>query len=363
MLSGAGEECAVMLSILSITEDAPVRGNGDRNLIIAGAVVHQAFADVVLPLGGEKDTLTVRLGRQEFEYGSGRLIDVRDGVNLRLSFDAARLLVRTGDGQVDGWWSKPVLNETGAFDDEDNPTRSFWGVYAVHPLPLLPQGNVDLYYLGFENKDAVYVQGTGYELRHSLGTRLWGKPLPWEYNVEYLWQFGTFGPGNIEAWSAANAIRYNLSDLPLKPRLGLRFDVASGDNNPTSPNLQTFNPLFPSGIYFNLLNPVGPLNLIDLHPTLDLYAGEKVTLSFDWDFFWRESLGDGVYRISGTPLRPGVGGSRYVGNSPAVTVVWDPTRHVTLLASYIHFFPGAFFKDKPPDKGTDYFTLWLDYKF
>jgi hypothetical protein len=325
--------------------------------------VHQAFADFVLPLAGEKDTLTARLGRQEFEYGSGRLIDVRDGVNLRLSFDAARLLLHAGDWEVDGWWGKPVLNRPGVDDDIPNPARSFWGVYGVQPLPLLPKGNVDLYYLGFENKDAVYVQGAGYELRHTLGTRLWGRPLPWEYNLEYDWQFGRFGSGNIEAWSAAHAVRYNLSDLPLKPRLGLRFDFTSGDNNPNSPNLQTFNPLFPSGMYFNLLNPVGPLNMIDLHPTLDLYAGKKVTLSFDWDFFWRESLEDGVYRISGAPLRTGVGGSRYVGNSPAATVVWNPTRHLSVLTSYIHFFPGPYFQANPPDKNTDYFTLWLDYKF
>ncbi len=331
----------------------------DRNAF----AVHQAFADFILPLAGEKDTLTARLGRQELEYGSGRLIDVRDGPNLRLSFDAARLLLHTGDWEVDGWWGKPVLNQPAVFDDIPDPDRSFWGVYAVGPLPLLPKGNIDLYYLGFENKDAVYAQGPGYELRHTLGTRLWGRPLPWEYNLEYDWQFGTFGPGNIEAWSAAHAIRYNFSDLPLKPRLGLRFDFTSGDNNPASPNLQTFNPLFPSGMYFNLLNPVGPLNMIDLHPTIDLYAGEKVTMSLDWDFFWRESLGDGVYRISGTPLRTGTGGGRYVGNSPAVTVVWDTTRHLTVLTQYVHFYPGGYFKANPPDKETDYFTVWLDYKF
>jgi hypothetical protein len=325
--------------------------------------VHQAFADFILPLAGEKDTLTARLGRQEFEYGSGRLIDVRDGVNLRLSFDAARLLLHAGDWEVDGWWGRPVLNRPAVFDDIPDPARAFWGVYAVHPLPQLPQGNVDLYYLGFENKDAVYVQGPGYELRNTLGTRLWGRPLPWEYNLEYDWQFGKFGPGNLEAWSAAHAIRYNFSDLPWKPRLSLRFDFTSGDNNPASPNLQTFNPLFPSGMYFNLLNPVGPLNMIDLHPTLDLYVGEKLTLSLDWDFFWRENLGDGVYTIGGTPLRPGVAGARYVGNSPAVTAVWNTTRHLSVLASYIHFFPGPFFQANPPDKDTDYFTLWLDYKF
>ena len=108
---------------------------------------------------------------------------------------------------------------------------------------------------------------------------------------------------------------------------------------------------------------MGPLNLIDLHPTLDLYAGEKLSVSFDWDFFWRESLGDGVYRISGTPLRGAAGGARYVGNSPAITVVWNPTRHISLLASYVHFFPGPFFRDNPPNKDTDYFTTWLNYEF
>jgi hypothetical protein len=335
------------------------RPDVDRNAFDA----HQAFADFVLASEGAKDSLTARVGRQEFEYGTGRLIDVRDGVNLRLSFDAARLLLRAGDWQVDGWWSKPVLNEPGVFDDEPNPERSFWGLYTVHPFPLLPHGNVDLYYLGYQNEEAVYVQGMGNELRHSLGARLWGKPMPWEYNLEYVWQFGTFGPGNIQAWTAANAVRYNFSDLPLKPRIGLRFDVASGDHDPASANLQTFNPLFPSGAYFNLLNPVGPLNLIDVHPTFDLYVGDKVTMTFDWDFFWRESLGDGVYRISGTPLRAGIGGARYVGNSPAATIVWSPTRHISVLTSYVHFLPGSFFESNPPDKITDYFTLWFDYKF
>jgi hypothetical protein len=116
-------------------------------------------------------------------------------------------------------------------------------------------------------------------------------------------------------------------------------------------------------MYFNLLNPVGPLNMIDLHPTLDLYAGEKVILSIDWDFFWRESLGDGVYTIAGTPERTGIGGSRYVGNSPAVTAVWNATQHLSVLTQYVHFFPGAYFQANPPDKNTDYFTVWLNYKF
>lgn len=95
--------------------------------------------------------------------------------------------------------------------------------------------------------------------------------------MEYVWQFGRFGAGSIMAWTAANALRYNF-DLSGKPRLGVRADIASGDNNPNSPNLQTFNPLFPSGAYFNLANPIGPSNIIDLHPVFDVHLTDKVTL-------------------------------------------------------------------------------------
>jgi hypothetical protein len=62
-------------------------------------------------------------------------------------------------------------------------------------------------------------------------------------------------------------------------------------------------------------------------------------------------------------LRTGVAGSRYVGNSPAFTVVWNATRRLTLLASYVHFFPGDYFRVNPPDRNVDYFAAWLDYKF
>ncbi|MBV8229107.1 MAG: alginate export family protein [Planctomycetaceae bacterium] len=327
---------------------------------------HQAFMDLVWRWGqDESNSLTLRPGRQEMFYGSGRLIDVREGVNLRRSFDAARMLLKAGEWQVDGFWSKPVRNRPGVFDDDPNPHVSLWGVYAVHPLAVVPDGHADLYYLGYENDLAVYNQGTGRELRHSLGTRIWGRPMPWEYNGEYVWQFGTFGHGEIDAWTAASAVRYNFEGLPLSPRFGVRFDVASGDLNPRSPNLQTFNPLFPSGAYFNLANPtIGPQNIIDLHPVLDLNFGEKVTMTADWNFFWRESLDDGIYSLAGVPLRPGTPSqARYIGSSPSLTVAWQATRHTAILASYVHFFPGPYLQENPPAKAMDYVTVWIDFTF
>ncbi|MBV8431232.1 MAG: alginate export family protein, partial [Solirubrobacterales bacterium] len=102
---------------------------------------HQGFLDLVWRWGEEEvNSLTLRPGRQEMAYGSGRLIDVREGANLRRSFDAARALLKAGDWQVDGFWSKPVRNRPGVFDDDPNPDRSLRGLYAVRPLAVLPDG-------------------------------------------------------------------------------------------------------------------------------------------------------------------------------------------------------------------------------
>ncbi len=325
--------------------------------------VHQAFVDFVVPLG-KGNTMTWRLGRQEMTYGSRRLIDVRAAQTLRRSFDAARVLLRIGEWSVDGFFSKPVRNQPHVFDNSSDSNRTLWGLYAVHPLALLPDGHVDLYYLGFEDQAGHFDQGTAYELRHTLGTRLWGQPLPWEYNFEFLWQFGSFGSGTIQAWAVASATYYNFDRLPFRPRLGLGADATSGDRDSKSATLQTYNPLFPTGAYFNLQDPAGPQNVMHLHPFLDLHLTESLTTTVDWGFWWRQSSDDAVYRISGAPFRSGQQSQNlYVGNAPAVTVTWRATRHLTLLAGYVHFFGGTFFHESPPDRDVDYFTTWMTYMF
>ena len=325
--------------------------------------IHQGFVDWICE-AEEANNVTWRVGRQEFRYGSGRLIDVREGPNLRLAFDAVRALARMGDWAVDAWLSKPVLNNPNVFDDAPDPMVSFWGLYGTGPVADKQRLSLDLYYLGYHNQNASFNLQSGDELRHSIGTRIWGRPTPWEYNLEYVYQFGQFGSGLINAWTAANAARYNFVDAPLKPAVGLRFDVSSGDRSSQSANLQTFNPMFPSGAYFNLTGPFGPLNLVDVHPTLDLQLSKTWKLSADWNFFWRQSLHDGVYRLSGSELASGqASNARYIGSSPSITAVWSPQRHVTVLISYVHIFPGQFLAEATPGEPVNYVTGWCTYKF
>lgn len=52
--------------------------------------IQQVYMDISLPLNATA-RLTVRAGRQELAFGSARLVGVRDGPNVRRSFDGARI--------------------------------------------------------------------------------------------------------------------------------------------------------------------------------------------------------------------------------------------------------------------------------
>jgi hypothetical protein len=325
--------------------------------------LNQAFFDVRVPIE-EKDSVTFRVGRQELAYGSSRLISFRESPNVRLSFDGVKTIVNLGDWQIDTFAVKPVRTRVGVFDDDPDPHQDFWGIYAVTPVHWLPGGNIDLYYLGLNKDAARFDQGFAHEQRHSIGTRIWGRQSCWDYNFEFVYQFGTFGNGDIRAWTAASDIGYTFDDAPLKPRLGLRANVTSGDKNANNADLQTFNPLFPKGAYFGEPALIGPANHIDVHPQLDLALHRTVTLAVDWDCFWRESTHDGIYGPAVNLIQSGqTSDARYVGNQVEAMLEWRVNRHFTLTADYAHFFAGDFLKETTPGKDVDYFSAWITYRF
>jgi len=133
--------------------------------------VNQAFLDGVLGFG-DHTSLTLRGGRQKWPMAL--LASSRSGSpNVRQSFDGLRMILNAGAWRVDGFVTRPVETNPGYFDDGPDQARAFWGGYAVRPFPILPKGNIDLYYLGLRREEAEFDQGTARELRHSVGTRLW----------------------------------------------------------------------------------------------------------------------------------------------------------------------------------------------
>lgn len=325
--------------------------------------LHQAFLDVRAPWSGQ-NSLTFRAGRQELAYGSSRLIGLREEPNVRRSFDGVKTILKIDDWRIDAFAVKPVRVRTDVFDDDPDPNQKFWGLYAVTPVPWLPGGNGDLYYLGLDRKNAQFDQGTAHEVRHSVGTRIWGHQSGWDYNLEFVYQFGSFGGGDIQAWTAASDFGFTFESALFKPRLGTKADVTSGDDNPNNPDLQTFNALFPRGAYFGEPALIGPANLIDVHPELRLELCHNLDLTLDWDCFWRENTHDGIYGPAVNVIQSGrTSNARFVGHQAEAMLEWRIDRHITATADYAHFFTGIFLNETTPGKDMDYFSVWMTYRF
>src|SRR5262249_14956415 len=188
----------------------------------------------------------------------------------------------------------------------------------------------------------------------------------WDYDVEYAYQFGKFGPGprlgptfpfiqfpkgDIRAWTVASATGYTFNDVKLQPRIGVNAGITTGDKDPRDPDLQTFYTPFPNGRFFGAIQQNGPLNIQGFRPNLTLQLPRRASLTIDSYFFWRQSLNDGMYNIPGFVLRPGsYTRSRYIGTQPGAELFWPLTKHVTAGVAAAYFFTGQFLHDNPPDK-------------
>jgi len=328
----------------------------------------QGFIDVRLP-AGDKTTLLVRGGRQLLHYGSERLIGLRYGPNVPQPFDAVLLRLEHGPWRVDAFYARPVEIGRGTWDDEADDTQDAWSLYATRALPLLGEGSgVDVYYIGYRDDRAAFAQGEGRERRHTVGVRWFGAAAGYDWNCEGFYQFGSFdnssANGEISAWSLASSSGYTFGGARLQPRIGLKANVISGDDDAGDPDLQTFNALFPKGKYFGEIGLLGPYNLVNVHPTLLLNLTGKLTLDVASVFYWRYSTHDGIYDNAGNVIRDGAdSGKRFIGSQLEALFTYAFIREIEASASYSVFIPGSFIDDTGPGKVVQFVGLEVGYKF
>jgi hypothetical protein len=308
--------------------------------------LHQAFVEANVNLG-TKTKAVFRLGRQEMFYGSQRLIGLREGPNNRMSFDGLKTMIINPGYQLDLFYMHSNAVQKGVFDDAFNKDNQTWGGYlTLHKVPALQ--NIDLYYIGIWRRNMKLDDGAGTELRHSIGTRIWGKQNSLEYDVEGTYQAGDFSGKRIGAYSIAANIAWEFKNITFKPKAGLKTEIMSGDRNHGDNTLQTFDPMFPNGGWYGLasFNPIGPANLIDLHPYIGLQLSPKVYAEVDYDAYWRESTNDGLYAPNVSLIYPSKNSTKKtVGQQLAGEIVYTPNPFLFLRAEIDWFNAGGYLKD------------------
>lgn len=104
--------------------------------------------------------------------------------------------------------------------------------------------------------------------------------------------------------------------------------------------------MFPRGAYFGLAAVIGPSNLYDIHPSIDLNLTPKIVFSVDYDLFWRYSTNDGIYQPNTQLIYSGKNTSqKYIGDQLAATLNYDAKKWLAFRLECTWFKAGDYLKE------------------
>ena len=297
--------------------------------------LEQAFVALTEPVGG--GTLKLRGGRQQFAFDLQRFVSVRDGPNVRQSYDAAWADYEKGPWRFISFYSHPVqTQDLRAFDDYSNGNLTFGGARVERKLTETT--NIIGYYANFSQGNARFANAAGIEHRDILDLRFNGSANHFDWDLEAMNQTGSIGPHAVEAWAFGSLAGYTFADVNWSPRAGIQIDAASGDGNVAGHSFGTFNPLFPNGYYVTLAGYTGFVNFIHVKPSLTLHPSSSVKITFAGAAQWRQTTADAVYTQPSVPVpntagRPGA----YTGSYGQARVDWTIDRATSFAIEAVHF--------------------------
>lgn len=325
--------------------------------------LHQLFFD--LRFLGEEFPWTLRVGRQELNYGNQRLLSPLEWANVRRRFDGVKVFAKTEKWDADFFYMKPIPVQPEQFDDHDEEF-DFYGIYTTYKG--IPRHGIDGYFFAVDNTaDPRNPNGrAGDKSTYTLGTRFWGKTAGFDYETEVAGQWGHWAGDTVQAWAVALDGGYTF-DHSAKPRLGAGFDWATGDKDPTDTRVQTFDQLFPLGHkYFGYLDLVGRQNVIGPNVNFSVWpVAEKVQAAAAWHYFWLAEERDALYNAGGAATRRDATGrsGKEIGNELDLTVLWKIDPRSSLLVGWSHLWDADFIQQTGPSENADLFYVQYAFKF
>lgn len=324
--------------------------------------LHQAFINVRNIAGSPVD---IKVGRQEFKYGKGRLLASPTWSNRLRAFDGGVIHYQKG-----GFWGDLLYGQDVKFDDDKfNNSRSeefitgLYGGYQKHKMAPL----ADVYFL--QMKD---IKGTNNIQRYAAGARLQANIAEGTVlDIEMPYQFGHTGSATvnkkeIKAYAFHADVTKNWEAVQWKPKLVVGYDEASGDKDANDSINNTFIPLYQS-----THEPYGQLdffrwqNIRNAEASLTISPTEKLKFTPQIDLFWLQSKFDNWYNSSGGNMRTKTSGDRgyYIGSELSLRMYYEFNKNLKFESGYAHFFPGGYVKDSGNNDDVDWFYTQAALKF
>ena len=307
----------------------------------------------------------LRVGRQELNIGSTRLISSLDWANTRRTFDGVRAFYLGDKVDVDAFMTHPVIIENARLDHAD--TNIFFGGTYLTYRPQKGQ-NIDLYYLYLDNHTNFTTQGITHAptLVHTLGTRYVGDKCGKLWDFEAAYQLGQRGPADISAGMVSAGLGHNWSHLPMNPTIWGYYEWASGDRNPNAGTFNTFNQLFPFGhYYFGFIDDVGRQNIRDASMHLYLNPAKWITFNAQYHFFSLDAAKDALYGPNSLGLRRSPNGTAggVVGQELDLLMNFHLGPRSDFLIGYSKLNSGEFISNTGPGRSPELWYLMYNVRW
>ncbi len=311
----------------------------------------------------------LRVGRQELNFGSQRLVSTLDWANTRRTFQGVRAFHQSEKVDVDLFWVKPVLIKPSHLDNWDT-NQNFAGIHTT-TRPAKGQA-VDLYYYYTDNANAIVQQKVqrAPNVLNTFGGRYAGdKDGAFLWDFETAMQLGALNGQSVVAGMATAGLGYHFKDAPLNPTFWAYYDYASGDSSPNVGTAHTFNQLFPFGHYYlGWADQVARQNIQDFNLHMYVYPTKWLTVWVQYHNFWLAAKQDALYNAGGNAIRrdaTGKAGS-HVGQEVDLVFNFHLTKHADLLTGYSHLYGGEFLRNTAGATGSinnSLYYLQMNYRW
>ncbi|MEE9392800.1 MAG: alginate export family protein [Planctomycetota bacterium] len=329
---------------------------------LEGVDLHQGYVDFSHVFGRP---WTIRVGRQSLSFGDQRLVSPLDWHPVGRAWDGVRTWYDADDFTIDLFVTNVVENSTllGGQTDDDH---IFAGVYLTTKVFADHELDVYVFYRRFGSNSFRAEDGTIDDLEDvTLGFRFSGKQGGFDYSAEADLQLGDRAGDDVTAYAWAVTVGYHFGGN-WNPRIGLEWTFASGDDDPTDGDYETFDPLFPFGHAFQgyadlfaWRNGHDLAVKVEASPTQDLWfqvAGHMFILDSDKDAWY--NAGGGVIR------RTTAGNvSNTVGFELDVHFKYNLNPSTSLWFGWSHFFAGDYVEDtgSSPDTDFGFFQVTINF--
>lgn len=327
----------------------------------------QMFVDIYGKVGNVD--VGVRGGRQEFTDGISMLVSARDNNALMFTLDGVRAWAKGSKVRADVFDFNFVnFGTEGLSDDKTDGDTRFSGISLGTVLPTTLFGGSKLFFdpmlWRLRSRDQLWGGVRGREERIYYGGRLWGTvgPLTVDYTVTR--EEGDFNGRPIKAWQVFAAQTYRLGKDSTAPRIGLRGDYGSGGDafDPTKPLRTSFSP-FGNNIYYTYGVFVGPINFLAAAPNLSFQPIKKVRVTAEYEFMWRSTDRDAVYRSNGTPYAgtQNVAG-HHIGDAARLQAVWSISPRLSFTGRLEHVAAGDVLT-RAGYHSSNFGAGWVSFRF